>query len=61
MCKIEPPPPPPPAGQLKSRFISFLPIVDKHSKFRQTEISRVNQIFTILLSHFKIITKKNST
>ena len=30
---------------LKSRFILFLPIVDKHSKVYQTGILRVNQIF----------------
>ena len=60
MCNILtlPPPNPPPPGLLKSRFILFLPIVDKHSKFYQTGILRLNQILTILLSYFKIINKK---
>ena len=69
MCKILTPPlapphpplpphTPPPNGLLKSRFILFLPAAHKHSKFYQTGILHVNEIFIILLSYFKIITKK---
>ena len=53
MCRILTPP-----GLLKNRFVLFLAIADKHSKVYQTGILRVNQIFAILLSYFKIITKK---
>ena len=35
-------------------------LVDKHNKFYQTEILCLNQISAILLSYFKIKTKKET-
>ena len=48
-------------GLLKGRFILFVPIFDKNSKFYQTEILRVSQIFTIFVFHLKIIKKESKS
>ena len=48
-------------GLLKGRFILFVPIFDKNSKFYQTEILRVSQIFTIFVFYLKIIKKESKS